>query len=246
MTAVTFTIDGTYSYTLKEVIPEDAVAKFTDADGNVSEVAYKDATAEQKATGVFVKDDIRYDSKTYPVTATVTRSDTPGKLDVQFSVESGAVTFINTKDHVALEITKNLKDYLDHDTNISATFVFEINGYEAGSDKPVYTKKVGVSLDDAGSVATLVKDVPCGLTYKVTEIYSGSYKPDPEAENPKEVSKLGKKEIDGKTVYCYTVTFDNKYDKDSYSGGVVNKYVQNGDKYKWSSKEGKTYDKGQN
>ncbi len=246
MSAVTFTAAGTYSYTLKEVIPDDAVAKIKDADGNVSEVAYKDATAEQKAAGGFIKNDIRYDSTTYPVTATVTRSDTPGKLDVQFTVDSEAVTFINTKGHVALEITKNLKDYLDHETNISATFVFEINGYEEGNEEPVYTKQVGVALDKAGSTSTMVEEVPYGLTYTVEEIYYGSYKPDPEDENPKEVSALERKQVDGKTVYCYTVAFDNKYNKDSYSGGVVNKYVQDGDKYKWSSKEGKTFGQGQN
>ena len=68
---VTFSMPGTYVYSVSETIPDDATnSNVTDASGN--RVAYKDASDAQKATAGWTKNGIEYTVETATLTITVT------------------------------------------------------------------------------------------------------------------------------------------------------------------------------
>ena len=133
-------------------------------------------------------------------------------------------TVTNTLETVDLEIIKDLLQYVDHynslEGNVTTTFVFKITGNKEGVEKPVYSTQVGIQLDTAGTASKTLKNLPKGLTYTVTEVYSGSYSPEDGATKTATISKDGTK---------FTVEFKNSGTDIEYGGGVINKYTKNDD-----------------
>ena len=87
--AIAYTQPGTYTYTISEVVPADAV----NADG----VAYAQATDEQKTAGGFAKAGITYDTALHTATVTVT-DDQQGALEASVAYDDPAgLAFTNAK-----------------------------------------------------------------------------------------------------------------------------------------------------
>lgn len=143
--------------------------------------------------------------------------------DYKVSYSEDSLTVTNTLETVDLKITKDLINYVDHNSsvggNVTTTFVFEITGTKEGETTPAYKTQVGIQLDKAGTASKTLQNLPKGLTYKVTEVYSGSYTASPSSKTLGEadLTKEGDK-------YIYKVTFENSGKKIEYGGGVINTY----------------------
>ena len=225
---ITFTKDkdgddcDEYTYKIREVVPDDAVAQFTDEDGNVTAVKYKDATDEQKETGKFILGNYQYDSIVHEITVTVTDNG-DGTLEVTKDPEAVDydAKFTNTKAYTDLEITKDLRAFVDTNAE-EITLAFEITGKTPeGKD---YRAAAGLTFNKeevlAGKPKTVtVEKVPTGTTITVKEVYASNFKP--EGNNPK-TATLNKDGI-------YTVEFVDNYNNITYNTGAINKYTKNDD-----------------
>lgn len=140
--------------------------------------------------------------------------DLPGEGDMKVA----QITLFNEAE-CELQLEKTIEGFVDNGEANDATFVFEVNGYVEGEDEPVYTKRVGIQFEKNGDrTQTLtVKNIPTGLDrLMVKEIYSGNFTTDEQSVE---------QEADGPDASgVYTVSFENKLNNKTHSGGVVNKY----------------------
>ena len=150
--------------------------------------------------------------------------------------QDASVVFTNKMKTVDLEITKDLLDYVDHNSaggNVTTTFVFRVTGTREGAAKPEYSTQVGIQLDSAGTKSKTLKNLPADLIYTVEEIYSGSSTVSP--KGPRTLTADDMEVIKGRSTY--KIKFENSGKDIEYGGGVINKY----DGEKPMEKEGKTH-----
>ena len=212
---------GEYVYRIREVVPANAVAQFTDEDGNVTAVKYSDATDEQKANGKFILGNYQYDTTEYEIKVTVTDNG-DGTLNVAKDPEKTGdydVEFTNVKAFTDLVITKKLNAFVEGNAK-EVTLAFEISGKTA--DNKDYKAAAGLTFTETevlnGAKKTVtVEKVPTGTTISVKEVYASNFKP--EGDNPKKAT------LDENGIY--TVEFINNYDNVIYNTGAINKYKKN-------------------
>ena len=162
--AVTFTAGGTYTFTVTETVPDDAV--------NSSNVRWDAADSTAKAAGGFVKDGITYDGDAHALTVVV--NDTNGTLTItrindspvadQAAIEAVSTTVTNTYDTSTtahIEGTKTFK----HGTIGENQFQFTVTGADESTPLPSPTTVF------AGTNGTIVFDemtYPLSLLADVT------------------------------------------------------------------------------
>ena len=179
---------GTYTYTIREIVPEDAV--------NEDGVSYKDATPEQKNEGGFAYQGVTYDTCDIVATVTVT-DDGDGTLSTSVSyqrsdgAEEKGNVFVNKTEKTQLKVTKRVaNEELSEAASNDLTFGFtislkdasgeslgeEVAGtvYDAATEAPVEPTAT-ITVSDGGSFSleagqyVLFEDVPYGTVYEVTE-----------------------------------------------------------------------------
>lgn len=150
----------------------------------------------------------------------------------------------NTFEPAKLELTKKLpKGFINHNDNVSTTFVFEITGYK--NDDKIYHKYVSLVFDKDGNLkenSKTVKHIPIGLTKLVVkEVQAANY----DVDKAEKTYNAGG-QSDGITFAnnTYTVEFSNTYNGTThYSGGVINKFKLNDTQsgFTVDGSEGKTW-----
>ena len=157
----------------------------------------------------------------------------------------------NTFEPAKLNITKNLKNYLNNSNNVSTTFVFEVTGYKENVVEPVYHKYVSLKFDAEGNEITgdgtltnskEVNYLPIGLSKLVVkEIDSSNYKVVDKKEKTYTADGSGTDGIDFDGD-VYTVSFTNTHNGQThYNGGVINHFDLDGNTFTPGQQEGKTY-----
>lgn len=151
--AFTDTPDGEYTFTVREVIPDEA----TNPDVNDGKTAYKDAGDEQKVQSGWQLEGVTYDNKPQGVTVTVA-DDGAGKLDV--ALKDGAKTATLTFDN-----SYTAKPYvLDGSTDLKVSKT--LSGSRAWGEGEIYTIELAAKdgapmpADATDGKATLTLDKP--------------------------------------------------------------------------------------
>jgi len=145
-----------YTYVITEQVPPDAKNK----DG----VAYKDATAAQKAAGGFLAQDISYDGRAATVTFTVTASEDSGRLDIAKTVTGGGLGFVNRYvSKYCVAVSKLWRDDGNRDGKRPDKMYVELLQAKKGADGKTGTPAVyqtGIELSDGNGWTYLVRGVP--------------------------------------------------------------------------------------
>lgn len=145
-----------YTYVIAEQVPPDAKNK----DG----VAYKDATAAQKAAGGFLAGDMSYDGNAYTVTFTVTASEDSGQLEIARTISGDGVSFVNRYvNKYCVAVSKLWQDDNNRDGKRPETLYVELlqakKDAEGKTGTPV-VYQTGIELSDRNGWTYLVRGVP--------------------------------------------------------------------------------------
>ncbi|MBR0456137.1 MAG: VWA domain-containing protein [Firmicutes bacterium] len=205
------TIDetGDYTYTIKEVIPDDAVNTKTGK-------TYKEDPA---ADGIFELGNYRYDNSVKTVKVTVedngdgTLQVTKDPAEVEYDAE-----FTNTRAYTDITITKELENFVQHDGVNDVTLAFRVVDKETKGKK--FSAAGGIKFSaaevEAGKVKTVtISRIPTDIPVEVTEVYASNFTTD----EPTVTLKLE----DG----VYKASFKNVYDNLNYNSGEINNYTKN-------------------
>ena len=200
---------GEYTYTVKEVIPEEAVNTKTGK-------TYKEDPA---ADGIFELGNYRYDNSEKTVKVKVTDNG-DGTLKVEQTEGDEVQSFTNTKAYTDIEITKDLKNYVEHDGVNEVTLAFKVVDKETKGTK--FSKAAGITFTkaevEAGKAKSItVSKIPTDIAVEITEVYASNYKADPKT--------VELKLEDG----VYKASFTNTFDNVNYNSGVINNYKKNAD-----------------
>lgn len=155
-----------------------------------------------------------------------TDNDSPTEADINNTGNLKIFKLTNTFEPAELELTKKLpKGFLNHNDNVSTTFVFEISGYKDVEER-IYHKYVSLVFDKDGNLkenSKTVKYIPVGLSKLVVrEVQAANYEVDKEVKQYIAGGESNDITFDGKK---YTVEFTNDYTGTTqYSGGVINKF----------------------
>ena len=246
---ITYTEAKTYTYEIREQIPDEAF----NADG----IKYGEATDEQKAAGGFMLDCVVYDSTVHIATVKVSENDPKNgilNVEVLYDAEEVAqtggeepgdggttepaepvlegeetLTIINTFLPPRLSLTKKMDTRVDTSAvGANATIVFKVEGKDGKGDT-IYNNHLGIIFDDESGafLSKVLEDIPYEVAeITVTEEYTGNYNPTSPASG--ESTKATLEYVDGYPTWVFE--FENKPDGHNYSGGVTNKYgIENGE-----------------
>ena len=205
---------GEHVYTIKEVIPDEAVNKKTGK-------TYAKSSDKEKAEGIFELGNYRYDTSVKTVKVNVT-DDGKGKLTAVVVEGSDKAEFTNTKAYTEVEITKDLKNYVQHKGVKEVTLAFRVVDKETKGSK--FSAAGGITFTQAevesGQTKTVtIAKIPTDIPVEVTEVYASNFKP---GDKPSDYTVELKLE-DG----VYKASFTNTFDDVNYNSGIINKYEKN-------------------
>ncbi len=198
---LTYDEPGTHAYTIREVVPDEAV--------NSEGVTWKDASDDQKAAGGFSLDGVVYDATPHTATVTVTdNGDGTLATEVTYSDPADpagsaetANTFVNRMERVDLtvkktvtnddlsnlagstqnaefEFTISLRDAADAPLTDVAGTVHDADGSPVEGPAGTITVSDGLSFSlRAGQYVTFT-DLPYGTVYEVTETLAPGWSQD--------------------------------------------------------------------
>ena len=204
---------GDYTYTIKEVIPDEAVNKKTGK-------TYKEDPA---ADGIFELGNYRYDNSEKTVKVKVSDNG-DGSLKVEQTEGDAVQSFTNTKAYTEVEITKDLKNYVQHKGVKEVTLAFRVVDKETKGSK--FSAAGGITFTQAEvesgepKKVTIAK-IPTDIPVEVTEVYASNFKP---GDDPSDYTVELKLE-DG----VYKASFTNTFDDVNYNSGIINNYKKNAD-----------------
>ncbi|MBQ6314178.1 MAG: hypothetical protein IJI11_01090 [Mogibacterium sp.] len=141
------------------------------------------------------------------------------------------ITLTNICERYDLRITKNTPKLAKVSDGSNITAVFEIKGYAAGSEEPVYTDHVSAVIDKT-QVELVATNVPRNLAKVVVkEVYAGgNYTGAPAEQEAVFVADTVEPAEDTVKAGHYEASFTNTLneDVDIFSSGIVNKFNEAG------------------